>query len=98
MRLLALQRDAARLDGEQGQLISSIAETRSKISEAELQIARIDQDLRAEVMKDLRDAQDEETELGERIVDAREQLDRIDIREEAAGVVTQRWVYNMGGA
>jgi HlyD family secretion protein len=50
-RLTALQRDAARLDGEQGQLISTIAETRSKINEAELQITRIDQDLRTEVMK-----------------------------------------------
>ena len=97
MRLTALQRDAARLDGEQGQLISSIAETRSKIGEAELQIARIDQDLRAEVMKDLRDAQDKETELGERIVAARDQLDRIDIRAPTAGVVHQLSVHTIGG-
>jgi HlyD family secretion protein len=97
MRLTALQRDAARLDGEQGQLISSMAETRSKISEAELQITKIDQDLRAEVMKDLRDAQDKETELGERIVAARDQLERIDIRAPTAGVVHQLSVHTIGG-
>jgi membrane fusion protein, type I secretion system len=97
MRLTALQRDAARLDGEQGQLISTIAETRSKISEAELQITRIDQDLRAEVMKDLRDAQDKEAELGERIVAARDQLNRIDIRAPTAGVVHQLSVHTIGG-
>jgi HlyD family secretion protein len=96
-RLTALQRDAARLDGEQGQLISTIAETRSKISEAELQITRIDQDLRTEVMKDLRDAQDKETELEERIVAARDQLDRIDIRAPTAGVVHQLSVHTIGG-
>jgi HlyD family secretion protein len=97
MRLTALQRDAARLDGEQGQLISSMAETRSKISEAELQITRIDQDLRAEVMKDLRDAQDKETELSERIVAARDQLERIDIRAPTAGIVHQLSVHTIGG-
>jgi HlyD family secretion protein len=97
MRLTALQRDAARLDGEQGQLISSMAETRSKISEAELQITKIDQDLRAEVMKDLRDAQDKETELGERTVAARDQLERIDIRAPTAGVVHQLSVHTIGG-
>ena len=39
-RLTALQREAARIDGERGQLVSSIAETKSKIGEAELQIVR----------------------------------------------------------
>jgi HlyD family secretion protein len=96
-RLTALQRDAARLDGEQGQLISTIAETRSKINEAELQITRIDQDLRTEVMKDLRDAQDKETELEERIVAARDQLDRIEIRAPTSGVVHQLSVHTIGG-
>ena len=35
-RLTTLQREAARIDGERGQLVSSVAETKSKISEAEL--------------------------------------------------------------
>jgi HlyD family secretion protein len=38
-RLTGLQRDAARIDGEKAQLVSSIAETRGKISESELQLA-----------------------------------------------------------
>jgi multidrug efflux pump subunit AcrA (membrane-fusion protein) len=38
-RLTSLQRDAARIDGEKAQLVSSVAETRGKINEAELQLA-----------------------------------------------------------
>jgi multidrug efflux pump subunit AcrA (membrane-fusion protein) len=53
-RLTSLQREAARIDGEKAQLFSSIAETRGKISELELQLlAAKDQvshiDLRAPV-------------------------------------------------
>ena len=62
-RLTSLQRDAANLDGEQGQLQSSIAETQGKISEAELQIVQVDQQFRTDVVKDLREAQDKEAEL-----------------------------------
>jgi HlyD family secretion protein len=38
-RLTSLQREAARIDGEKAQLVSSVAETRGKIGEAELQLA-----------------------------------------------------------
>jgi HlyD family secretion protein len=52
-RLTTLQREAARIDGERGQLVSSVAETKSKIGEAQLQIVKVDQDFRSEVVKDL---------------------------------------------
>jgi len=96
-RLTALQREAARLDGEREQLVSTIAETRSKISEAELQIIRIDQDLRAEVTKDLRESQDKESELTERSVAAQDQMNRIDLRAPTSGVVHQLAVHTIGG-
>src|SRR5215212_2339820 len=44
-RVTALERDAARLEGERGQLIASTAQAKGKISEIELQILQIDQDL-----------------------------------------------------
>ena len=41
-RLTTLQRESARIDGERGQILSSIAETKSKIGETQLQmVARI---------------------------------------------------------
>ena len=96
-RLTSLQREAARLDGERGQLVSTIAETRAKISESELQLVKLDQDFRADVMKDLREAQDKEAELAERVVAARDQLDHIDLRAPTAGIVHQLSVHTIGG-
>ena len=65
-RKTSLQREAARLDGERGQVVAAIAEAKSKISEAELQAIKIDQEFRTEVMKDLREAQDKVAELVEK--------------------------------
>jgi HlyD family secretion protein len=96
-RLTTLQREAARIDGERGQLISSIAETKSKIGEAQLQIVRIDQDFRTEVVKDLGEAQGKEAELVERSVAARDLLDRIEIRSPTSGVIHQLAAHTIGG-
>ncbi|HLG80080.1 MAG TPA: HlyD family type I secretion periplasmic adaptor subunit [Bradyrhizobium sp.] len=96
-RLTSLQRDAARIDGERGQLTSSIAETRAKIDTAKLQIVRIDQDFRAEVVKDLNEAQSKEAELVEHSIAARDQLDRIEIRAPTSGTVNQLSVHTVGG-
>ncbi|HTC99993.1 MAG TPA: HlyD family type I secretion periplasmic adaptor subunit [Bradyrhizobium sp.] len=96
-RLTSLQREAARLDGERGQLLSSIAETKSKVGEAELQIVRIDQDFRTDVVKDLGEAQGKEAELVERGVAARDLLDRIEIRAPTSGVVHQLAAHTVGG-
>jgi HlyD family secretion protein len=96
-RLTSLQREAARLDGEHGQLVSTIAETRGKISESGLQLVKLDQDFRAEVMKDLREAQDKEAELTERVVAAKDQLTHIDLRAPATGIVHQLSMHTIGG-
>ena len=96
-RLTALQREAARIDGERGQLVSSIAETKSKIGEAELQIVRLDQDFRGEVVKDIGEAQGKEAELAERAVAARDLLDRVEIRAPASGLVHQLAAHTIGG-
>ncbi len=96
-RLTSLQREAARLDGERGQLISSIAETKSKIGEAQLQIVRLDQDFRTDVVKELGEALGKEAELVERGVAARDQLDRIEIRAPTSGVIHQLAAHTIGG-
>ncbi len=96
-RLTALQREAARLDGERGQLISSIAETKSKIGEAQLQIVRLDQDFRTDVVKEMGEAQGKEAELAERGVAARDQLDRIEIRAPTSGVIHQLAAHTING-
>ncbi|MFZ0400591.1 MAG: HlyD family type I secretion periplasmic adaptor subunit [Pseudolabrys sp.] len=96
-RKTSLQREAARLDGERGQTASAIAEAKSKISEAELQAVRIDQDFRTEVMKDLREAQDKEAELVEKTIAAHDLLKRVDLRAPTSGIVHQLSVHTIGG-
>jgi HlyD family secretion protein len=96
-RLTALQRETARLEGERGQLIFSIAEAKSKVGEAQLQIAHLDQDFRTDVVKELGQTQAKEAELVERDVAARDLLDRIEIRAPTSGVIHQLSAHTIGG-
>lgn len=96
-RLTALERDAARLEGERGALIASAAQSRGKIAETELQILQIDQDLRTEVGKELADIRAKTSELAERKIAAEDQLKRVDIRAPQSGVVHQLNVHTVGG-
>jgi HlyD family secretion protein len=96
-RLTSLQRETARIEGERGQLTSAIAETKSKIGDAQLQISRIDQDFRTDVVKELGETQGKEAELVERGVAARDQLDRIEIRAPTSGVIHQLSAHTIGG-
>ena len=96
-RLNALERDAARIDGERSQLIGAIAEAKGKITETRLQIIQVDQDLRSEVGKDLAETRSKVSEFIERKVAAEDQLKRIDIRAPQNGIVKQLAVHTVGG-
>lgn len=96
-RLTTLQRETARIEGERGQLTSSIAETKSKVGETQLQIARLDQDFRTEVVKELGETQGKEAELVERGVAARDLLDRIEMRAPTSGVIHKLAAHTIGG-
>lgn len=96
-RIMTLERDKARLEGERGQYIAEIARARGKISETELQILQVDQDFRSEVLKDLREAQGKIAEFKERVTAAEDQLKRVDIRAPQSGIVLQLAVHTVGG-
>jgi HlyD family secretion protein len=96
-RVTALERDKERLEGERGQLIATIAQTKGKITETELQILQIDQDMRTEVGKDLADIRAKTAELVEKKVAAEDQLKRVDIRSPLDGIVHQLSVHTVGG-
>lgn len=96
-RLTQLEREGTRLDGERGQLIASVAQSKGKIAELELQILQIDQDLSSEVAKELRDVDGKIGEFVERKITAEDQLKRIDIRAPQDGTVFQSNVHTVGG-
>jgi len=96
-RLTNLEREAARLKGERGQLIASVAQAKGRIAEVELQIIHIDQNLRSEVGTQLAEIRGKLAELTERKVAAEDQLQRIEISAPQNGAVHQLAVHTVGG-
>ncbi|NKM00969.1 HlyD family type I secretion periplasmic adaptor subunit [Rhizobium leguminosarum] len=95
-RVYALQRDAADLSGELGNLIASEAQTKGRIAETELQIIQVDDDQRTEVSDQLRQAESEIGEYSERLIAAEDELRHIDIRSPQAGIVHELAVHAPG--
>jgi len=96
-RLTVLEREAARLKGELAQSIASSAQVRGKISETELQIIQIDQELSSEVAKELREVDGKIGEFVERKVTAEDQLKRVELRAPQSGIVHQLGIHTIGG-
>lgn len=96
-RLKALEREAAQLGGERGQLIAAAAQARGRAGELELQILQLDQDLRSEVAGELREAQARLAVLEEQRVAAEDDLRRIDLVAPQQGRVHQLAVHTVGG-
>ena len=96
-RLTSLEREAARLQGERGQLIAAAAEAKGKIVETQLQIIQVDQELSSDVAKELRETDSKVGEYVERKVTAEDQLKRTDLRAPQDGVVFQSTVNTVGG-
>jgi HlyD family secretion protein len=96
-RVTALERDAARLEGEKASLGATVAQGRGRIAELELKIHQIDQDLSTEVGKELAEIRAKKSELTERRVAAEDQLKRIDLIAPQDGKVFQRSVHTVGG-
>jgi HlyD family type I secretion membrane fusion protein len=86
-RVLALQREQARLEGEIGRLISSIAESAVRISTISTEALRITDARRETAITELRDIQLSEMELMERRLSLIERLSRLDIRAPVNGIV-----------
>ncbi|SDN52508.1 HlyD family secretion protein [Methylobacterium phyllostachyos] len=96
-RLTSLQRDMSRLKGERGVLVASIAQTRGKVSETELQIIQLEQNLRSEVGKELAENRAKTATLMEQKITAFDQLQRIEIHAPQTGYVHELAVHTRGG-
>ncbi|MER2264839.1 HlyD family type I secretion periplasmic adaptor subunit [Methylobacterium oxalidis] len=96
-RLTNLEREAARLDGDKGKLLASMAQAKGKINEVQLQIIQIDEDMRNEVSKDLAEIRSKWQEYEEKQTAALDQLRRTDLRAPQDGIVHQMTVHTVGG-
>lgn len=86
-RVLALQREAARLAGELGSLAGDRAQAEGRITEIELEMLRQSAARREEAAGQLRDIGTSELQLVQDVARLEERQDRLDIRAPVAGRV-----------
>lgn len=96
-RVLSLQRDEARIEGEVGTLMAQIAKLRGQIVETRLQIIAIDQNRSSDAQKELRDVEGHIAELQERKIAAEDQLRRVELRAPIDGIIHELSVHTVGG-
>lgn len=96
IRVLERERELARLQGREGQLIADISQARESIGEAEMRISQIRQSFREEVVASLGEVENRIDELRQRLVQARARLDRRDVLAQHAGVVHALQVSSSG--
>lgn len=86
-QLLTPQRELARLHGIEGQIDAAVAEAAAKIAEVEIENLRLGTEWRRAAIAELRDLEFREIELRERRTTLREELDRLELRAPASGIV-----------
>jgi HlyD family type I secretion membrane fusion protein len=96
-RVLSLQREASRLEGEAGDHIASIARSEQGIGEARLQIFQLEKTHQEEVTKELRDVQERVVEAREKVVAADDIMRRIDVIAPVSGTVLNLAIHTKGG-
>ncbi|MEM9061734.1 MAG: HlyD family type I secretion periplasmic adaptor subunit [Pseudomonadota bacterium] len=92
-RVLSLEREAARLQGESGRLISQIAQLRGQISQIDIEALRMEAAVREEAITELRELGFRELELKERRLSLQERLSRLEIRAPRPGTVLDMTVH-----
>lgn len=95
-RLLALEREAARLDGEVGDIQSRRARANESAAEAQLEMEQLKQQFREEVVTELRDVETQIADLEEQLTAAEDVLNRLDIYAPATGIAQNVEVTTIG--
>lgn len=96
-RVLALQRDAAALDGRLGELESAVAAKQQAIGETQLSMVSLDSVRADEVARELREVETRIAELEQRVRANRDVLARQDIVAPVAGQVMDLRVFSARG-
>jgi HlyD family secretion protein len=96
-RVSELERESERLNGQKGQLESSIAQANTQASAIRLQILQVDSEADSEVMNDLKDTDTRLGQLEQAHITAQDAMQRIEIRAPVAGTVQQMTIHTKGG-
>lgn len=96
-RVNTLKRKRAELSGEEGDFVARIAQSRTSISERQIQILQIDEEVRSQALQRLQEVRAEIASLTEQKITAKDQARRVDIRAPRAGIVHQLNAHTKGG-
>ena len=96
-RVMAMDRETARLEGERGELVASKASAEARIAEVKVQILQIDEEDLSQTLTDLRDIEGKVAELKERKLAVASRLERMAIKSPITGDVYQLAVHTIGG-
>ena len=96
-QLSQLTRQQMELQGQYGSIVSEIARIRQSIAETELQMLQIEQEYKERAGSELRDVRDQLNEVSERVVLARDVLDRTVISAPVRGMVQEMQVHTTRG-
>lgn len=96
-RVLALERSAADLGGQEGQLLADIARNEVATGEALLQIDQVENTFRTDVVQELEKVERDIAELEEQRTAAEDQMRRTEIRAPVSGVVVGMAAHTVNG-
>jgi HlyD family type I secretion membrane fusion protein len=96
-KLLALQRQAAELEGARAHNLAAVAQAQQQIGEGELRIIDLHAQFLSEAVQKLRDEQAKIFDLAQRIRAAEDTLTRTEIRAPASGRIVGLKVFTVGG-
>lgn len=96
-RVMAVQREAASLDGEKGSVIANRAASKSKIDEVQLRILQLAEDSKTEALTELRDTEGRLAEAKERRVAFSAKVAHTTIKAPITGTIYQMAVHTEGG-
>jgi len=96
-RVLALEREAARLEGQHGQLVSEVARAQGQIAEIRLQMIQPADDTRTRTLAELREAESKLQEFAGRKIALEVRLERTRVKAPRSGIVHELAIHTIGG-
>ncbi|WP_439409037.1 HlyD family type I secretion periplasmic adaptor subunit [Bradyrhizobium sp. DASA03076] len=96
-RLLNLQRELADVEGRRGEITAQISRAGQVISEQQATLFKLESERQNEIAQSLREAQSQMFQLRERLLAARDQLSRTEVKAPEDGVITDLRVHTSGG-
>jgi HlyD family type I secretion membrane fusion protein len=95
--VLALQRSEAGLEGELGEYLGRIADSKERIAQANERIAQLHSTALRDAIKELRETEADLDDVEEQIRAAQDIVERIDVRSPVRGIVLKRNFHTPGG-